>query len=166
MPLEIERKFLVTNDSWKRGATAERIRQGYLCSFADRTVRLRIADDRAFLTIKGELRGMSRPEYEYAIPLQDATEMLDRLCPRPLIEKTRHHVIVGGQTWVIDVFDGDNAGLTLAEAELQGETQDLALPDWAGEEVTGDPRYLNVNLAKHPYRLWTSLDQTRPQTRP
>ena len=155
MALEIERKFLVTNDSWRRGATAERIRQGYLCSFADRTVRLRIADDRAFLTIKGAKSGISRFEYEYAIPVQDAAEMLDRLCPRPLIEKMRHHVIVDGQTWVIDVFDGDNAGLIVAEAELEDETQDLELPDWAGEEVTAIRVTINVNLAKHPYRLWT-----------
>ena len=81
--------------------------------------------------------------------------MLDRLCERPLIEKTRHHVIVDGREWVVDVFDGDNAGLVVAEVEFEGEAQAIELPDWAGEEVTGDPRYLNVNLAKHPYRLWT-----------
>jgi adenylate cyclase len=158
MAVEIERKFLVKDDSWRREATAERIRQGYLCSFEDRAVRARIVGNRAFLTIKGAKNGVSRFEYEYQIPVEDAAEMLDRLCEWPLIEKTRHHVTVDGREWVIDVFEGDNVGLVVAEVELVDEMQVIEVPAWAGEEVSDDPRYFNVNLAKHPYRLWMPTD--------
>jgi adenylate cyclase len=154
MAVEIERKFLVKDDSWRRDAIPARIRQGYLCSSENRVVRARIAGERAFLTIKGAKSGVSRFEYEYEIPVEDAAEMLDRLCERPLIEKIRHSMRVNGREWVVDVFEGDNAGLVLAEVELMDEMQALELPAWVGEEVTEDPRYFNVSLAKHPYRLW------------
>jgi adenylate cyclase len=161
MGMEIERKFLVNGESWRHGATGQRIRQGYLCSSADRAVRVRVAGDRAFLTIKGAQHGASRHEYEYDIPIGDATEMLEQLCERPLIEKMRHHLTVDGREWVVDEFEGENAGLTVAEVEFEEEGQAIALPDWAGAEVTEEPRYLNVNLVRHPYRLW-SLDERGP----
>lgn len=166
MGMEIERKFLVKHDSWRREAAAERVRQGYLCSFADRAVRARISGDCAFLTIKGAKSGVSRFEYEYRIPVEDAAEMLESLCERPLIEKVRHHVTVNGREWVIDVFEGENAGLVVAEVELEDETQAIELPDWVGEEVTDDPRFYNVNLARHPYRLWKQANGERGSARP
>jgi CYTH domain-containing protein len=150
MGTEIERKFLVKSDAWKAAAApGVRYRQGYLCSDKERTVRVRVSGDQAWLTIKGLTRGSSRPEFEYPVPLQDGQQMLD-LCERPLLEKTRHRVDHGGLTWEVDVFEGDNAGLVLAEVELERADQPIDLPPWAGLEVTDDPRYYNVNLAKHP----------------
>ncbi len=162
MAIEIERKFLVNGDAWRRGATGQRIRQGYLCSSADRAVRVRVVGDRAFLTIKGPQHGATRSEYEYDIPRSDATEMLEWLCDRPLIEKIRHHLTLSGREWVVDEFEGENAGLIIAEVEFEREGQPIVLPDWAGAEVTHEPRYLNVNLVRHPYRLW-SLDERGAQ---
>ena len=162
MAIEIERKFLVNGNSWRSGTTRQQIRQGYLCSSADRTVRIRVVSDRAFLTIKGAQHGASRYEYEYGIPMRDATAMLERLCERPLIEKTRHHLTVDGREWVVDEFEGENAGLMIAEVEFEKEGQAIALPDWAGAEVTDEPRYLNVSLVRHPYRLW-SPDERGPR---
>jgi adenylate cyclase len=162
MAVEIERKFLVDGDSWRPGATGQRIRQGYLCSSADRVVRVRVTGDRAFLTVKGPQHGITRSEYEYDIPTRDATEMLERLCERPLIEKVRHHLTVNGREWVVDEFEGENAGLMIAEVEFEREGQAIALPDWVGRDVTDEPRYLNVNLVKHPYRLWSS-DERGPR---
>ncbi len=156
MGVESERKFLVEGDDWRAGATAQPIRQGYL-HYGDgdaAAVRVRIIGDDALVTIKGGKQGISRPEYEYPIPLADAEELLDTLCRRPLIEKVRHTLHYRGLEWVVDVFAGDNAGLVLAEVELERDDQPLELPPWAGLEVTHDPRYLNVNLARHPYRLW------------
>jgi adenylate cyclase len=150
MGTEIERKFLVTSDAWKASASPGlRIRQGYLSSDKDRTVRVRIAGDQAFLTVKGLTRGSSRPEFEYPVPVQDGEEMI-AMCERPLLEKTRHRVDHGGLTWEIDVFSGDNTGLILAEVELERADQPVSLPPWAGLEVTNDARYYNVNLAKRP----------------
>jgi len=157
--IEIERKFLVNRDSWRRGATGQRIRQGYLCSCADRAVRVRVAGDRAFLTIKGAQHGASRDEYEYDIPMRDATEMLERLCERPLIEKMRHHLTVDGREWVVDEFEGENAGLMVAEVEFEEKGQAIALPDWVGAEVTDEPRYLIVNLVRRPYRLCSTHER-------
>jgi adenylate cyclase len=161
MAIEIERKFLVKGNSWRQGATGQRIRQGYVCSFPDRAVRVRIAGDRACLTIKGAQHGASRYEYEYDIPMGDAAEMLERLCERPLIEKMRHHLTVDGREWIVDEFEGENTGLMVAEVEFEKEGQAIALPDWAGAEVTDEPRYLNVNLVRHPYRLWSSDERNR-----
>jgi CYTH domain-containing protein len=161
MAIEIERKFLVKGNSWRRGATGQRIRQGYVCSFPDRAVRVRIAGDRACLTIKGAQHGASRYEYEYDIPMGDAAEMLERLCERPLIEKMRHHLTANGREWIVDEFGGENTGLMVAEVEFEKEGQAIALPDWAGAEVTDEPRYLNVNLVRHPYKLWSS-DERNP----
>ena len=150
MGTEIERKFLVPGDAWKVAAAAGvRIRQGYLSSDKDRTVRVRIAGDQAWLTVKGLTQGSSRPEFEYPVPLPDGEAMLE-MCERPLLEKTRHRVAHGGLEWEVDVFEGDNAGLVLAEVELERADQPVSLPPWAGLEVTDDPRYYNVHLAKHP----------------
>jgi adenylate cyclase len=151
---EIERKFLVTGDGWRAGAAATPIRQGYLAADSERSVRVRVSGERAFLTIKGTLSGFTRAEYEYEIPVADAHELLDGLCLRPLIEKTRHTLRHAGVEWVVDAFTGDNAGLVVAEVELESEDQAIDLPAWVGAEVTDDPRYLNVNLARHPYSAW------------
>ncbi len=154
MRTEIERKFLVTGDDWRAGAVATPIRQGYLAADSDRSVRVRVSGARAYLTIKGTLSGFTRSEYEYEIPVADAHDLLDGLCLRPLIEKTRYAVRHAGTEWVIDAFTGDNAGLIVAEVELESEDQAVDLPPWVGAEVTDDPRYLNVNLARHPYSAW------------
>lgn len=154
MGTEIERKFLLKDDSWKRGAHGKRYRQGYLSTAPERTVRVRAVGDDSWLTIKGLSRGATRAEYEYKIPVKDAAEMLDSLCERPLIEKTRYRIEHGGLTWEVDEFFGDNQGLVVAEVELQSAEQSFARPDWVGEEVTGDERYFNANLVVRPYTTW------------
>lgn len=154
MAKEIERKFLVKGDSWRAVGAGTRYRQGYLNTVKERTVRVRTAGDKGFLTVKGVNVGATRSEYEYEIPLADANEMLDRLCERPLIEKTRFRIQSGDVTWEIDEFEGDNRGLIMAEVELKDEKQAVSLPDWIGAEVTGDPRYFNSNLIAHPFSKW------------
>ncbi len=154
MAKEIERKFLVKNDTWRSQDKGKRYRQGYLNTAKERTVRARIAGDKGYLTIKGITIGAMRSEYEYEIPVADANEMLDGLCERPLIEKTRYHVPHDGLVWEIDEFEGENRGLIVAEVELKDEHQSLTLPDWVGEEVTGDPRYFNANLVAKPFSKW------------
>ncbi|MEJ2199846.1 MAG: CYTH domain-containing protein [Desulfuromonadaceae bacterium] len=156
MALEIERKFLVRNDSWRYGATGTDYRQGYLTCDPERTVRVRIAGERAFLTIKGKTTGMARSEFEYAIPPAEAAELLDQLCLRPLIEKTRYLVGHGGKTWEVDEFRGDNRGLVLAEIELDFPDEEIELPPWIAREVTADPRYFNSSLSRNPYKNWQS----------
>lgn len=154
MGIEIERKFLVTGDAWRAGARGIFYRQGYLSTAKERTVRVRIAGDRGFLTVKGESAGAARAEFEYEIPAADAQEMLEHLCEKPLIEKTRYTVEFAGMRWEIDEFAGGNEGLIVAEIELPGEYVRVDLPSWAGREVTGDPRYFNSSLARHPWRSW------------
>lgn len=154
MAVEIERKFLVVGDSWRALGVGVPYRQGYLLSGGGITVRVRIAGDTGYLTIKGTSSGISRAEFEYAIPLSDATEMLDTLCERPLIEKVRHRIPWQGLLWEVDEFAGANQGLIMAEVELSDPNQIVQLPDWIGEEVSNDPRYFNSYLAKHPYREW------------
>ena len=154
MGKEIERKFLVKDDSWRGQDTGKRYRQGYLSTVKERTVRVRTAGEKAFLTIKGITVGASRPEYEYAIPVGDANEMLDRLCEQPLIEKTRYRISHTGLVWEVDEFEGENRGLITAEVELKDEHQSVTLPGWIGEEVTGDPRYFNANLVAKPFTAW------------
>ena len=151
---EIERKFLVTGDAWRAQASGTRFRQGFLSTDPDRTVRVRVAGARGMLTIKGRTVGARRPEYEYEIPLDDAEQMLDSLCERPLIEKVRFELRAGAHLWEIDVFEGDNAGLVVAEIELESEDESFERPDWIGEEVTDDPRYFNANLVESPFRTW------------
>ena len=155
MAVEIERKYLVDVSIWRPAGAGVAMRQGYLSSTPERVVRVRLDGERAQLTIKGVTRGISRLELEYDIPVADAHRMLDELCERPLIEKTRHREVHGGKRWDIDVFAGDNAGLVLAEIELASEDERVELPAWATTEVSHDARYYNVNLAKQPFTSWT-----------
>ena len=156
MPKEVERKFLTIGTDWKASVVSKQsIRQGYLCANRDRSVRVRATDDNAWITIKGALQGITREEFEYAIPLEDALEMLHTLCLPHNIEKTRYRVGVQGAMWEIDEFLGANAGLVVAEIELQTDDEAIALPAWVGEEVSRDVRYLNANLARHPYSEWS-----------
>jgi CYTH domain-containing protein len=152
MGVEIERKFLVKGSDWKTNAGTV-IGQGYLNREKNRTVRVRIAGDQAFLTIKGPSVGASRLEFEYAIPNSDGLELLS-LCEGAPISKTRHVVIYGGMKWEIDEFHGANDGLVVAEIELDAEDQEYARPSWIGREVTDDPRYFNSNLIDHPFSEW------------
>jgi adenylate cyclase len=154
MGTEIERKFLVRGDAWRSLAKGTRYRQGYLNSAQERTVRLRTAEDRAFLTIKGISAGATRAEYEYPIPLEDGNAMLDTLVEKPIIEKTRYKIQREGLTWEVDEFYGENQGLIVAEVELASEDQAIVKPEWVGIEVTGDPRFYNANLIRHPYTRW------------
>ncbi|MCC6559373.1 MAG: CYTH domain-containing protein [Polyangiaceae bacterium] len=154
MAHEIERKFLVKGEAWRALAPGVLYRQGYLSSVKERTVRVRIAGGKGFLTIKGVSRGVTRTEFEYSIPVEDASAMLDDLCERPLIEKTRHAIKHGAHTWEVDEFHGDNAGLVIAEVELASADEQPEIPEWVGEEVSSDPRYFNSNLAKRPFRSW------------
>jgi CYTH domain-containing protein len=153
MPREIERKFLLKSDHWRQGATGVTYRQGYLSSVPERTIRVRIAGDKAFLTVKGATQNNSRLEFEYPIPLADAERIL-ALCPRPWIEKTRFEIPFAGKTWQIDEFHEDNRGLTVAEVELKSESEEIQYPEWIGQEVSGEPRYYNSNLATHPFTEW------------
>ncbi|MBD2439276.1 CYTH domain-containing protein [Nostoc sp. FACHB-110] len=154
MPKEIERKFLVKGDSWRQLAQGSVYRQGYISTQKEATVRVRIANNQGYLTIKGKSEKYTRSEFEYEIPVADAQEMLDTLCDRPLIEKLRYKVEFGSLVWEIDEFDGANKGLIIAEVELSDEHQQFELPDWIGEEVSDDPRYFNSNLAKFPFAEW------------
>jgi CYTH domain-containing protein len=155
MGKEIERKFLVDPRAWSPSpADGTRCRQGYLSTDPDRVVRVRTVGEQGFLTIKGRTIGFTRSEFEYPIPGADAVAMLDHLCGGALIEKTRHQVEFAGRLWEVDVFEGDNAGLVVAEVELPDETATVILPPWVGKEVSHDPRYFNSNLVQHPYGQW------------
>lgn len=154
MGSEIERKFLLRDGSWRAGASGVALRQGYLSSAKERTVRVRTVGECGWITVKGLTRGIRRQEFEYQIPVADAREMLDSLCERPLIEKVRYRIPHAGHTWEVDEFLGDNQGLVLAEVELVDESVNVELPPWAGEEVSGDPRYFNSSLAKSPWSNW------------
>ena len=154
MGKEIERKYLIDNDSWREGAYGTTYRQGYLSTVKERTVRVRTINEKGFLTIKGITIGATRMEFEYEIPAAEATEMLDELCEKPIIEKTRYKIPHAGLTWEVDEFAGVNQGLIVAEVELESEAQAIDLPPWAGKEVSGDPRYYNANLIAHPYTTW------------
>lgn len=147
MAIEIERRFLVANDTWRDAVTAtHRLDQGYLAREDGVVVRIRVTDAAAWLTIKGP-GGLVRPEYEYKLPLPDAAAMLDTLCTGRRIAKTRHIVPHDGLTWEVDVFEGPLAGLVIAEVELPTPDRSVSPPSWAGREITGDPRYANAVLA-------------------
>jgi len=152
MATEIERKFLVKGDGWRSLGVGEIYRQGYIANNNGRTVRVRVVGEQGYLTIKGSTTGMKRAEFEYKIPVEDAQELLETLCDRPLIEKTRYKILMGDLTWEVDEFWGENQGLILAEVELETEYQNIDIPDWIGEEVTSDPRYYNSNLVKNPFK--------------
>ncbi len=155
MAIEIERKFLLANDNWRSGVVKSiNYRQGYLNSDENSSVRVRVSDDTAKLNIKSATIGAQRSEYEYSIPAEDAHELLSTLCRLPLVEKTRHIVIVGAHTWEIDEFKGDNQGLIVAEIELNAADEVFEKLDWVGDEVTEDVRYYNNQLSRNPYSTW------------
>jgi adenylate cyclase len=152
LPIEIERKFLISGTDWQQ-AGGTHIFQGYLCYENGRTVRVRLAGDKAFLTIKGPGIGLVRPEFEYEIPVSEAEQLLD-LCIGAVIEKIRHVIVHKGSKWEVDEFLGANSGLVVAEIELESEDQSFERPEWLGHEVTADHRYANASLAAHPYNTW------------
>lgn len=155
MGLEIERKFLVDAEKWKAFAKPQGTpyQQGYLVNEKGKTIRIRIAGDKAFITIKGETTGFTRKEYEYEIPLQDAQELLKSFALQGTA-KTRYRIPVAGKVFEVDEFKGENEGLIVAEIELKSESDSFEKPDFLGEEVTFDPRYYNSNLATHPFSSW------------
>ena len=154
MGIEIERKFLIDTDRLPPLSNGYTIKQGYIQTVDHTTVRVRIRDQEAFLTIKGKSVGASRLEFEYPIPLQDANDMLEALCQSSVIEKMRYLVEHEGHTWEVDVFEGSNKGLVVAEVELDSKGEAFALPRWVTEEVTNDVRYFNSNLVEHPHCDW------------
>ncbi len=154
MAKEIERKFLIKGEAWRKLARGVPYRQGYLSIARECTIRIRIIGDEGFLTIKGVTVGAARAEYEYGIPAAEANEMLSSLCEKPLIEKNRYRIAAGPVTWEIDEFGGDNQGLIVAEVELSDEKQVVDLPEWIGQEVTGDPKYFNSSLTRNPFSRW------------
>ena len=156
MAAEIEHKYLVQPALWTPTTLGVPYCQGYLSSVKERVVRVRIAGDKAYLTVKGLTIGFTRLEFEYPIPVPDATAMLDQLCERPLIQKTRYREEYQGHVWEIDEFHGDNEGLIIAEIEVAGQSERYAIPPWAGAEVSNDPRYFNANLGLNPYKNWNS----------
>jgi len=155
MPLEIEKKYLLKNDQWRTEVISSTVfKQGYFGGGGKASLRVRIEGDKANLNIKGATIGIVRQEYEYSIPLSEAQELLDNLCEQPLIEKTRHIVKTNTHKWEIDEFTGDNAGLIVAEVELQSEQEVIQLPDWVGQEVSADEKYYNVALRTNPFKNW------------
>jgi len=154
MAKEIERKFLVSDQTWKQHAVGVRFCQGYISREPGRIVRVRIEGERAVLTIKGKSQNLSRSEWEYPIPMQDAQEMLDELCNGICVDKFRYTFEQHGHTWEVDEFLGLNAGLIVAEIELSSADEEFVKPSWLAEEVSQDPRYANSNLITHPYSAW------------
>lgn len=151
MAQEIERKFLISSDGWKSGIeSSARLQQGYLSTSAKATVRVRIYDDsEAVLTLKGKPEGISRAEFEYAIPLEDARELMEIARPN-IIEKRRHKVPFAAHVWEVDVFEGQHEGLIIAEVEMQSANEHVELPAWIGREVSDDDRYANASLSRNP----------------
>ncbi|MCZ4225478.1 CYTH domain-containing protein [Pedobacter rhodius] len=155
MGKEIERKFLINYPEWERLVKpfGKQLRQGYILTNPDKTIRIRVADAKGWLTIKGISTGATRLEYEYEIPLEEAIELLDNFSENEL-EKTRYEINFEGKLWEVDVFSGDNDGLIVAEIELASEDEQFELPDWIAEEVTHEKKYYNSNLTKHPFKDW------------
>ncbi|MEK7793266.1 MAG: CYTH domain-containing protein [Candidatus Hydrogenedentota bacterium] len=154
MGIEIERKFLVTGDGWRNGARTVRCKQGYLAVGPPVSVRVRIMDGEAMLNIKQSTLNISRAEYEYSIPVAEAEELLASIDQNTVVEKTRSFVAYGGKTWEVDEFLGANAGLIVAEIELDDRDEAFDRPPWLGEEVSGDGRYLNSSLSRRPFTTW------------
>ncbi|WP_167618896.1 CYTH domain-containing protein [Maribellus sediminis] len=151
--VEIERKFLVDINKWQPASEGHKIIQGYLSTDKNRVVRVRVKGDNAYLTIKGESKGISRTELEYEIPINDAKILLEMCVDFP-VEKIRYVQEFEGKVWEIDVFENVNEGLVMAEVELQDEKEEIVLPHWISKEVSDDKRYFNAWLAKHPYSTW------------
>lgn len=158
MAVEIERKFLVSNTQFLLGLEGTEFKQGYL-NREGATVRVRVAGEKAFLTIKGKTQGISRAEFEYPIPIKDAEAMLTTLCALPPIEKTRYLINHANKCWEVDVFHGANQGLIVAEVELNSENEAFALPEWVGADVSHETRYFNSQLANHPFCQWNDNNE-------
>jgi CYTH domain-containing protein len=154
MGIEIERKFLLKNDDWRKLGDGILYRQGYLSTDSERTVRVRTVGKKGFITIKGISQNTRREEFEYEIPFEDVERMLGVLCKRPLIEKTRYKINNENLIWEVDEFWGENEGLIIAEVELKDIHQSISIPDWIGMEVSEDRAYYNANLVTHPYSQW------------
>lgn len=166
MPIEIERKFLLKDDTWRNHINTNGIlcKQGYILAEKGKTVRVRVADNNGYVTVKGETAGARRPEYEYSIPVDDAEEMISLFCENRIVEKIRYEITHDTNLWEVDEFLGENTGLVIAEIELEDENQDVHLPEWVGQEVTCDGRFANARLALHPYSMWeqTGTDCKHP----
>ena len=155
MAKEIERKFLIDISGVKSIGSGSRIKQGYISTTDNTAVRIRVSGAVAYLTLKGENQGATRPEFEYEIPIEDANEIIKELCSGPVIDKTRYLVEYGSHTWEIDVFHGDNDGLIVAEVEIESETEEVDLPKWVINEVTGEVKYYNTSLLDNPFNKWS-----------
>ena len=155
MAKEIERKFLIDISGVESIGSGSRIKQGYISTTDNTAVRIRVSGAAAYLTLKGENQGATRPEFEYEIPVEDANEIIKELCSGPVIDKTRYLVEYGSHTWEIDVFHGDNDGLIVAEVELESETEEVDLPKWVINEVTGEVKYYNTSLLDNPFNKWS-----------
>ncbi|MEB8434349.1 CYTH domain-containing protein [Cocleimonas sp. KMM 6892] len=154
MAKEIERKFLIDLELIGDLPDGKLISQGFIGTNDKTVVRARIKGDEAFLTLKGKVTGFTRSEFEYQIPVDDATNIIKELCSGGVVEKTRYEIIHDNHTWEIDIFHGQNEGLVVAEVEVQSESESVSLPKWIVEEVTGDPKYFNVSLLSNPYSQW------------
>lgn len=154
MGIEIERKFLLKTDEWKSLGKRILYQQGYLLTDKKRTIRIRIFEDKGFITIKSSVKGISRSEFEYEIPSEEAIVILETLCEKPLIKKYRTKILLNDLVWEVDEFIDENDGLVIAEVELKNENQKIDLPKWIGEEVTGDLKYYNSMLVKNPFTKW------------
>ena len=154
MPVEIERKFLVNTIPSQQIHRSKKVKQGYMVHDEHQVVRVRSMDNDHFLTIKSNSKGLSRLEFEYQIPKEDAMDMFEHLCGSGIIEKTRHYIETPNHTWEIDEFHGRNQGLVVAEIELESEDEQFDIPELIGEEVSDDPRYYNMNLMANPYEVW------------
>ncbi len=158
MGKEIERKFLVDLSLLNNLPEGLKIRQGYIPA-QGATIRVRIMNDSAYLTLKGRSEGITRSEFEYPIPIDDAKDILEELCTPPIIEKTRHKINFGDHTWELDIFEGENSGLVMAEVELESKDETVILPPWVTKEVSGDKRYFNANLRINPYISWNKTQK-------
>jgi adenylate cyclase len=158
MGIEIEKKYLVDKDKWNNSVKGEKhsLRQGYISTDLNKIIRVRLVDNRGYLTIKGFAKDYSRPEFEYQIPVNEANELLDKFCASE-INKVRYIVPYKGKVWEVDEFLGSNLGLIIAEIELSNESEPFDLPDWVYKEVTGDEKYYNSNLSIKPYKNWKNL---------
>ena len=163
MGIEIERKFLVRNDAWRSGIQGSYpCTQGYIGLQGPGSARVRIIGSKGFLTLKGPRHGISRSEFEYEIPIEEAQEILERFCSKALISKVRHEVPYEGHLWEIDEFSGENNGLILAEVEIANESEPFVLPDWVGKDISEDERFFNARLAKHPISTWLNKPDSKP----
>lgn len=157
MAYEIERKFLVTSSQWRQQIYKTlNIKQAYFCNTDKASLRIRITDQTGFISSKSMTQDIRRHEFEYEIPYHDAEFMLTHMCQGSQVIKKRHLLKVGQHVWEVDEFLGDNEGLIVAEVELEHEDEVFEKPEWAGEEVSNDPKYINMSLVKHPFNTWTT----------